>query len=233
MIETGVDNSLKVKDTLEGIKVTPSPLKGIGKMEPFKPIKIPNMFKPPKITPLKMLKLSEDAAFRQLLKARKETNTNPSPKQIKAENYKKGVFQWNGLTIAIENPKGSVRSGVSPDGKKWSTKMANDYGYIKRTKSQADGDAVDVFIGDNLKSNIVYIVDQTNKDGSFDEHKCIIGANTIEDAKRTYLANYEKGWKCGKVTGMTIDHFKKWIYTGDTGKPVSELNLFRVKGSKR
>ena len=166
-----------------------------------------------------------------IMKARKETNINPTEKQIKAENYKKGTFKWNGLVIKLENPKGSTRSGTSPDGKTWSTTMKHDYGYVGATKSNSDGDAVDIFMGKHPESQVVYIVDQVNKDGSFDEHKCILGALTEDEARKTYLDNYEKGWTCGKITAMTIPHFKEWVMKGNTGKPVSGMKLFKVAQS--
>ena len=163
-----------------------------------------------------------------IIVARKDTNIHPSEAQIEAENYKKGTFKWNRLVIKLENPKGSTRSGTSPEGKKWSITMKNDYGYLSRTTSMADGDAVDIFMGKHPKSPVVYIVDQVNKDGSFDEHKCILGALTEDEARKTYLDNYEKGWTCGKITAMTIPHFKEWVMKGNTGKPVSAMKLFKV-----
>jgi len=159
--------------------------------------------------------------------ARRNTNTDPSKAQIKAENYKKGEFRWNGLVIKLENPKGSTRSGTSPDGKEWSIKMKYDYGYIGNTKGK-DNDALDIFIGDHPESEIVYIVDQVDKSGKFDEHKIVIGSLTEEEARKTYLANYEKGWTCGKITSMTVDQFKEWVKKGNTRKAVNEQKLFKV-----
>ena len=94
----------------------------------------------------------------ELVKARKEVNTNPSEAQIKAENYKMGHIKIMGFDITIENPKNSYRQGVDPDGKKWKTKMYYDYGYFKHTLGK-DGDAIDVFIGDNLKSDKIFVFD--------------------------------------------------------------------------
>ena len=62
------------------------------------------------------------------------------------DSYKKGHLTLQGLDIALENPKGSTRSGTDQDGRPWQSTMAHDYGYIKRTQG-ADGDHVDVFIG--------------------------------------------------------------------------------------
>ena len=165
--------------------------------------------------------------YKDIQQARKDTNTNPSEAQIKAENYKKGTFRWNGLVIKIENPKGSTRSGTSPDGKKWSIKMKYDYGYIGQTKGK-DGDAVDIFIGDHPESQIVYVVDQTYN-GKFDEHKCVIGALDEEEARKTYLANYEKGWSgLGSIKALTVEQFKEWVKSGNTRKAINKQELFKV-----
>lgn len=47
----------------------------------------------------------------QIAQAARETDQHPSDGQIKAGNYRKGSFAWNGMQIVIENPKGSTRSG--------------------------------------------------------------------------------------------------------------------------
>ena len=56
--------------------------------------------------------------------------------------------------------------------------MNNDYGYIRGTQS-VDGDHIDVFLGPDLKSPNIYVVDQVNPDGSFDEHKVMYGFSCI------------------------------------------------------
>ncbi len=157
-------------------------------------------------------------------KAAQDTNTQPTEKQIEADNYKKGRVSLHGLDIAIENPKDSVRSGQDSDGKKWESKMAHHYGDIKGIKG-ADGDDLDVFIGDKPESDKAYIVDQVDpKTGKFDEHKVMLGFDDKAQAENGYLANYEDGWKgVGAVTEMPISEFKEWIKSGNTTKPVSEL----------
>lgn len=149
----------------------------------------------------------------ELVKARKEVNTNPSEAQIKAENYKMGHIKIMGFDITIENPKNSYRQGVDPNGKKWKTKMYYDYGYFKHTLGK-DGDAIDVFIGDNLKSDKIFVIDQFLH-GKFDESKVMLGFNTEKQAKEGYLKNYEKDWKgLKKITEVPIDVFKEWLYDG-------------------
>ena len=143
--------------------------------------------------------------------AEQETDTNPTEAQKKAGNYKKGHVKIDGYDVTIENPKGSVRSGTDAGGKKWEQTMHNTYGYIRGTEG-VDGDHIDVFLSDNPEEGDVYVIDQVNKDGSFDEHKVMYGFNSAEEASAAYLSNYEEGWQgLGAITGVTKDEFKKWV----------------------
>ncbi len=146
--------------------------------------------------------------------AAKEANTEPTEAQKEAGNYKKGHTIIQGLNISIEQPKGSTRSGKDPNGKKWSVKMNNHYGYIRGTQGK-DKDHIDVFIGDSPTSKKVYVVDQMGSDGLFDEHKVMIGFDSLEEAKAAYLSNYEEGWQgLGEITETSMDGFKEWIGDG-------------------
>lgn len=158
-----------------------------------------------------------------------KVDTNPSEAQKEAGNYKKGHIKINGFDVSIEQPVGSVRSGKDASGKEWSQVMNNTYGYIRGTES-VDGDHIDVFLGPDMNSDMVYVVDQVNTDGSFDEHKVMIGFSSLEDARSAYLSNYEDGWQgLGNITGVALDEFKKWIDSSKRKtKPFSEY-----KGIKR
>ncbi|MFM5846883.1 LPD38 domain-containing protein [Aeromonas veronii] len=157
----------------------------------------------------------------QIEAARVEVASAPTDAQKEAGNYKKGHLTLQGLDITLEHPKGSTRSGTDQDGKAWQSTMTHDYGYIKRTLG-ADGDHVDVFIGDQLDSETVYVVDQVDpKTGKFDEHKVLMGFADEQAARDGYLANYEKDWKgLGAIKAMPIAVFKRWLSDGDTTKPV-------------
>lgn len=152
-----------------------------------------------------------------------KVDTNPSEAQKEAGNYKKGHVKINGFDVSIEQPAGSVRSGKDANGKEWSVTMNNTYGYIRGTES-VDGDHIDVFLGPDMNSDMVYVVDQVNTDGSFDEHKVMMGFSSLEDARSAYLSNYGEGWQgLGNITGVALDEFKKWIDSSiRKTKPFSE-----------
>ena len=161
-------------------------------------------------------------AVQSIEQAEREVDTEPTEAQKEAGNYKKGHTRVQGFDITIENPKGSTRSGVDDKGKKWSQKMNNTYGYFKRTKGK-DGDQIDVFLGENLESGKVFVVDQVI-DGKFDEHKVMMGFDSIDQAREAYMDNYEKGWKgLGEITEVSTEEFKKWLGTGTRKlKPFAE-----------
>lgn len=152
----------------------------------------------------------------KIAKAEAEVDVNPTDKQKEAGNYKKGHVQVGVFDITIEQPKGSVRSGVDANGNKWETTMQNTYGYIRGTEG-VDGDHIDVFLSDDIdgwNGRRVFVVDQYNEDGSFDEHKVMLGFNETDDAEAAYFANYDNDWaKKHKtvVTGVNLEDFEKWI----------------------
>ena len=159
----------------------------------------------------------------QIEKAASETNTEPTPAQAEAGNYRKGRVRLNGFDIAIENPKGSTRRGTAPDGTEWESNMAHHYGDIKGTKA-ADGDNLDVFVGDNPSSQRAYVVDQINPDGSFDEHKVLLGFDSLEQARKGYLDNYEDGWQgLGDISETPVENLKQWVSEGAMELPFGNV----------
>lgn len=143
--------------------------------------------------------------------ARAEVDQNPTEAQKEAGNYKKGHVKIDGYDVTIENPKGSVRSGKDADGNEWSVTMNNDYGYIRGTEG-VDGDHIDVFLSNNPETGDVFVIDQVNPDGTFDEHKVMYGFKSALAAKRAYMANYSKDWTgLGNITRVSKEEFKKWV----------------------
>ena len=162
-------------------------------------------------------KVMDDNSFASRLQRGKQSvNTEPTEGQKEAGNYKKGHISFGGYDFTIENPEGSMRRGKDATGRQWEQKMNNTYGYILG-KYGKDGDHLDMFINDsqdldNWNGN-VYIVDQVDpKTGKWDEHKILYGFDSLEEAKKAYLSNYQDGWKgLGNITGISKEGFDKWV----------------------
>lgn len=154
---------------------------------------------------------SQEQAKRTRKNKATRVETNPTEAQKEAGNYKKGHIKVDGMNITIEQPKGSIRRGKDASGKEWESEMHNTYGYIRGTEG-VDGDHIDIFLSDNPNEGNVFVVDQVNKDGSFDEHKVMYGFADKESARQAYLSNYEDGWQgLGNITEVSKEEFKKWI----------------------
>ena len=173
----------------------------------------------------------EDKAKRTRKKEEAKVDTNPTEAQKEAGNYKKGHIKVDGFNVTIEQPKGSVRRGKDANGKEWETEMHNTYGYIRGTES-VDGDHIDIFLSDNPTEGNVFVVDQVNKDGSFDEHKVMYGFSDMESARKAYLSNYEEGWQgLGNITEVSKEEFKKWIDSSKRKtKPFAEYTSVKTEG---
>lgn len=156
------------------------------------------------------------ASFEQ---ARQAVNQDPTPAQKESGNYAKGHVTWQGLQLALENPRGSIRRGVDENGKAWETMMPFDYGYIKRTEG-ADSDHLDCFVGNAYDQQTVYIINQVNPaTGAFDEHKIMLAFPGQDAAHDAYLASYEAGWNgLGSIHSVGMDDFMAWM-DGDTKQP--------------
>lgn len=171
---------------------------------------------------------AEKSISARVKEASADVNTEPTEAQKEAGNYKKGHVQVGAFDITIEQPEGSIRRGTDADGKQWESKMHNTYGYFRGTEG-VDGDHIDVFLSNDMdgwNGAQVFVVDQYNPDGTFDEHKVMLGFNDASDAKNNYLANYEKGWENGRridVSAVNLEDFEKWIASSHRKtKPFSE-----------
>ncbi len=165
------------------------------------------------------------AAF-DLAEAIANTDLNPTKNQIDAGNQKKGKFSWNGLRIAIENPKGTFR-------KKRTVPVAAHYGYFLGNEA-VDGDNLDCFIGPNLDSDKVFVIDQNKVDSDeHDEKKCLIGFDSEEHAKQAYFDSYEPGFAekiFDKMEEFTVDEFKAWLETAEFGISHEAARVRALKG---
>lgn len=164
-----------------------------------------------------------------------QVNTNPSDAQKEAGNYKKGHIQVGSFNVTIEQPKGSVRRGTDEKGNSWETTMQNTYGYIRGTEG-VDGDHIDVFLSNDIdgwNGRRVFVVDQYNENGSFDEHKVMMGFNSQEEAQDAYFSNYDKDWADKRkivVTSVNLEDFEKWIQSSHRKtKPFAEYKSLNTE----
>ncbi|AWD92401.1 hypothetical protein [Xanthomonas phage Carpasina] len=126
-----------------------------------------------------------------------------------------------GLVAVIENPRGTIRSGQDLSGDTWSVKMPDHYGFIKGTQG-ADGDEVDCFIGQNLSSSKVFIINQVDvNSGEFDEHKCMIGYSDWDSARAAYEESHDGDFD-GLETAyeLSAEEFKNWVSGEDLSLPL-------------
>ena len=170
----------------------------------------------------------------RIASAEADVNTEPTDKQKEAGNYKKGHVKIGSFDVTIENPKGSVRSGVDSNGERWSNTMNNTYGYI-RGAIGVDGDHIDVYLSndiDNWNGEKVYVIDVYNPDGSFDEHKVMLGFNEVTTAKEDFLKNYDASWGNNRrldVSEVALADFEKWVNSSKRKtKPFAEYKIDRL-----
>lgn len=109
-----------------------------------------------------------------------------------------------GIPIKIERPIGSLRTGTSPDGSKWSVTMSAHYGEIPGTIGN-DGDALDFYLAEKPKGQTVFILEQLTPDKKLDEYKLFFGFPNVDDVIDCYLAHVPCPELIGEVLEMPID----------------------------
>lgn len=128
------------------------------------------------------------------------------------EHELQGHIDFQGLDIAVENRKGSVRSGKKPDGGTWRTVMKAPYGYIEAPAKGKDGESVDVYVGPKKDAPVAYVVHQHKPNGTgHDEDKVILGTESEEEAKRLYLQHYDDPKFLGPVSAVPVDRLKQLL----------------------
>jgi len=132
------------------------------------------------------------------------------PRPNRAEHPYQAQAQWGTVRVLIENVKGSLRRGTSPDGREWATEMPAHYGEVPDTVA-IDGDPVDVFLGPHgpEAAPMVYVIHQSQKHGPHDdEPKCMVGFTDAVTALATYRLAYDS--KRPKNLGLTVWHWADW-----------------------
>lgn len=142
-----------------------------------------------------------------------------TPAQRAAGNFPKKHERVDGLPVAIENPKGSLRqrtSGVS--------KMAADYGYISNSKPDADGMKVDAYVGPHHDSDKVFVINQQHPHTKrFNEHKVMLGYKDRSHAVHDYVHSFSDGLghkRIASIVEMDSKHLRDWLRKGNHNKPM-------------
>jgi phage-related protein (TIGR01555 family) len=142
---------------------------------------------------------------------------------VETDHTKLPKTKFQGLNIAIENPRGTVRKGMNLDGQTWQAKMHHHYGFIKGVIG-ADGDELDCFVGLNGMADKVYVINQNDPNtGAFDEHKVMLGFDDADAAKKGYDDSFSDGWTgFDSIVELSMDEFRQWIGTGQCTTPLSK-----------
>lgn len=129
-------------------------------------------------------------------------------------------LSWNGLDIGVEYLPGAVRF----PGRKNSKKLRSGYGHIRNYKG-ADGEALDCYLypglvpldkGDEPQgSDRIFEISQISpEDGDFDEHKYMIGYDSVDAAKAAYLTEMPEEY-FGRIREIAIADLEQYRRTAD------------------
>jgi hypothetical protein len=135
-------------------------------------------------------------------------------------------LNYQGLDLAIEFQKGGKRPYKDEAGKEHFKTMRADYGEVRGTEGM-DGDPVDVYVGPDKDSGLVFIVTQMKRGDwdKVDEEKCILGVRTAKQARDLYLAHYNDDRFCGLIKELTFEQFLERLSTrGLEGQKLSKLH---------
>lgn len=145
----------------------------------------------------------------RLRKARVRLGPPPSPNRKKWPY--KGTIVFQGIPIYVENPRGSVRRGVSAGGERWATTMRAHYGEFAETLGM-DGDPIDVFVGPAADAPRAYVVHQKVPGTQvMDEDKVILGCHTAAEAKALYLQHYDRAGFFGGMTPWPVAELRAFL----------------------
>ena len=122
----------------------------------------------------------------------------------------KRILKWQGFEIGIQ---------YLPFEKRHGRVLPAAYGHFRRTRG-ADGMAVDVYVGTNLASPLVFVVDQVI-DGAFDEEKMIIGVNDAAEARMIYGQAMPKEFFGGmrEIPLAELEEYRVPMLTKSDAKP--------------
>ncbi len=123
------------------------------------------------------------------------------------------IISLFGLPIVIECNKGEKRWENGPD---WPSK----YGFICNVLA-TDGDELDCFVGDDLTSINVYVLNHNDENGGFEELKVMLGFKSLVEALDVYRKAYgrEPG---NRSVEIKVEDLPYWMTRVDFTAPVGK-----------
>lgn len=118
----------------------------------------------------------------------------------------KRTVDFHGLPVSIEIEVGETLDGLGEDGIPWSVTYAVPYGEVPSSRTLADGDGVDVYVGTDTSSQSVFVIHQLKKDGSYDEDKVVLNVQTAEEAEDIYRS-HGPDFGFGGIDEMSVEAF--------------------------
>lgn len=153
---------------------------------------------------------ADDLVSAEATSLEKESELKPGKGKKNSAGFKlQGRTDVQGLPIAIENRRGSVREGENDDGSKWRTKFKVPYGYIEGTKGK-DGEEIDAYVGADKGSPKAFVIHQHNDDGKgHDEDTVMLGFKSKAEAEKAFLEHYDDPKYKGKVVTVGVQKLKE------------------------
>jgi hypothetical protein len=137
--------------------------------------------------------------------------------------------QFGGMTVMVEHPAGSTRTGIGADGKPWATVMKSAYGYMPNGNGE-DGEGVDCYLGPDENAPNVHVVHQNDANGNFDEDKAILGVNSVDEAKAIHQAHVPAD-RYRSTTVMPKDRFAAMLTKAEPGSAHWKKKNARAHGT--
>jgi hypothetical protein len=106
--------------------------------------------------------------------------------------------------------------------------MAADYGYIDKSKPDADGMKVDTYVGPHHDSKRIFIINQQHPHTKrFNEHKVMLGYKDRSHAVHDYVHSFSDGLghkRIASIVEMDSHQLKDWLRKGNLHKPTHGSN---------
>lgn len=171
-----------------------------------------------------------------LAKVKELANAAPSPdgSNRAAVNLLAHHAQGNAEAVSGIGKMLKAKHPEISKGQPWANKMQANYGRFKGTVGK-DGEHIDAYVKPGTptehKGN-VYVINQKKADGSFDEHKAMVGYGSQEEAVAAYSKHYDipSAKLIHSVAAMPWPAFKIWARSGNHSVPAQTTTVGQYSG---